>query len=110
MAFPDLIRKVDPNAPDGQAALFLSGEGVPVNGANVIGIPFVDDPPAGSGLDPEDIDDDWLVIEVVPLGAGVTGASYGSISADKRFVTINFQADGVSQARVTIQLIHSEIR
>ena len=110
MAFPDLQRRVDPNAPDGFSALFMNGVGVPVNGANVIGIPFVDDPPLGSGLDPDDIDDDWLVIEVVPLGAGVTGASYGSISADKRFITINFQADGISQAQVTVQLIHSEIR
>ena len=110
MPFPNLLRRPDPSSPDGLSALFVENTGVPDNGANTFEIPYVDDPPAGSGIDADEVDDDWMVIDVVPLGVGVTGATYGSLDATKRFMTINFAADGVESARVTVQLIHSFIR
>ena len=110
MAFPDLTRRPDPNSPDGLSALYMEATGVPDNGANVFLVPYVDDPPVGSGLEADTVDDDWMEIDVVPIAAGVTGATFVSLSADKRFMTINFAADGAAAARVTVELVHSLTR
>ena len=107
MPFPDLLRKTDPNAPDGLSTMFLENTGLPDNGDNTFEIPYVDDPPGGSGLSASDIDEDWLDIRVVPLGPSVTAAAYVSLSADKRFMTINFTQSGADLATVTVRLFHS---
>lgn len=109
MPFPNLQLRTDPRAPAGVAQLWAEATGIPDNGPNTFELPFVDQPPAGAGIDPDEIEEDWLWIIVDPLGAGVTGATPGAplLSADKRFITINFTADGVSQARVIVRLYHS---
>lgn len=109
MAFPDLTLRPDTQAPLGVAQLWAEATGVPVNGANTFAIPFVDQPPVGSGIVPAEIQENWLEVLVTPLGAGVTGATPGVplLSADKRFMTIVFVADGVTQANVIVRLYHS---
>ncbi len=112
MPVPDLVLRPDPNSPTGQADLWAENTGPPLNGLNNIGIPFIDDPPAGAGIDPGVVDEDWMVVEVEPLGPGVSAASPASpfLAPDRRSVNINFTADGVTQATVRIIIPHSTIR
>jgi len=109
MSFPNLTLRPDARAPLGVAQLWAEATGIPVNGANTFTIPFVDQPPSGSGIAPDEIEEDWLQVTVTPLGAGVSGAVPGVplLSADKRFMTINFTADGLAQANVIVRLYHS---
>jgi len=109
MPFPDLILKPDPESPGGQAALWAVGVGVPDPGANTFLLPFINQPPLGSAIDPALVDADWLEINVDPLGAGVTSVDLGVplLSPDKQFMTLVFGADGVAAARVTVQLHHT---
>jgi hypothetical protein len=107
--FPNLTLRPDTQAPLGVAQLWAEATGVPDNGPNTFALPFVDQPPSGSGIAPEEIQEDWLEVIVTPLGAGVTGATPGApfLSADKQFVTIDFTADGIAAANVIIRLYHS---
>lgn len=109
MAFPDLTLRPDPRSPSGEAALWAEAIGVPDPGANTFMIPFINQPPTGSGINPDEVIEDWLSIDVFPLGAGVTGVTEGVplLSFDKQFMTLNFLADGVTQARVIVRLYHS---
>jgi len=109
VSFPNLALRPDVNSPSGFAALWAEATGNPVNGANTFSIPFINQPPVGSGIDPALITDDWLEIDVTPLGVGVTGVALGIplLSPDKQFMTLNFAADGVTPARVIVQLHHT---
>ena len=66
--------------------------------------------PVGSGLDPNLVDEDWMRINVAPdpaIGSTITDASFVSLSADKRFMTINFTQAGADPATVVVELVHS---
>jgi hypothetical protein len=81
--------------------------GVPDNGNNTFTIPFV-----AAGIDPDLVDEDWLDINVIPSGAGVTGATLGAplLSVDKGSMTLSFAADGITAARVIVKLNHTGVR
>lgn len=112
MAFPDLTLRPNLDSPTGQSALWAEATGTPDPGDNTFRIPFVDQPPLGSGVPAEDVQEDWLVINVYPLGAGLTAVALGSplLDPDRENMTLNFTTDGVTQARVVVQLVHSTQR
>jgi len=94
MAFPALVLQSG-----GQ--LHSNATGTPVNGNNTFDI----------SMDPNLIDNiDWFTFDVYPQGASVTGASYVSVSGDKRQVTINFTQTGLDQALVRAVYTHSSER
>jgi hypothetical protein len=109
MPFPNLALRPDANSPNGVAALWAEATGVPDPGSNTFSVPFINQPPLGSGIDPDLVVEDWLEINVDPLGAGVTGVLLGVplLSPDKQFMTLVFAADGVAAARVVVQLHHT---
>ena len=111
MPFPNLALKTDPSSPLGVAQLWAEATGVPDNGNNTFSIPFINPAPAGAGIDPDYVDDDWFVFYVIPADpALVTGATWVSLSADKQFVTMNFAADGVTAATLILNLAWSANR
>lgn len=111
MAFPNLVLLPDVTTRRGVAQLWAQATGVPDNGLNTFEIPFVDPLPGGSQIDPDLIFNsaNSLKIIVTPLAPGVSGVVLGSplLSADKRFMTLNFTADGIAQATVLVRLFHS---
>lgn len=93
MAFPNLIL-----TPGG--VLHSEKSGTPINGDNTFEL----------GILPENINEEYLDIEVTPLGPSVTSASYVSLSPDKKNITINFTQAGANQAKVTAKQTHSLVR
>jgi len=105
MAFPDLLPKPDlRKGPSGESEIWAENTGVPVNGDNVIGIPFI-----ANGIDPDDIDADWLDVLVEALGPSITASAFVSLAPDKQSVTINITQTGGDSARIRISVIHSLI-
>jgi len=91
VSFPNLQLK-----PGG--VLHSVATGVPVDGDNTFEL----------GFDLENINDEWLRIDVFALGSQVTGATYVSRSGTQ--VTMNFTQLGTDQARVEAKIIHSSVR
>jgi hypothetical protein len=105
MPFPDLQPRTDNRkGPGGTSVIWAEADGVPDNGANTFGLPFLSE-----GVDPAVIDEDWIDVRVDALGPSVTGAQFVSLSPDKTQMTINFTQVGADQARVRVQLLHSLI-
>ena len=109
MSFPDLERRPDTDNAEGKSLLWCENTGVPVNGPNTFRLPYLEPLHDGSGLRPSEVGGDWMVVRVRPLGSGVVNATPAVpfLSPDKQFATIDFSADGIESARVTIQLVHS---
>jgi hypothetical protein len=84
--------------------IWAEAEGVPSDGANVIGLPFID-----NGVEPSLVDENWMDIRVEALGPLVTSSSFVSLSPDKTQLTLDFTQGGADQARVTVALIHTII-
>ena len=82
------------------AALTSTWSGTPDNGANVF----------THGLDPDDINEDWMEIDVVADGPSVTDVDYTSLSADKTQFTLTFVQLGSDTASVELRIRHSSIR
>jgi hypothetical protein len=98
MPFPNLSPK--PERISGyDSTLVCENTGVPDNGDNVIGLPWV-----GQGIDPGLIEEDWIDFRVEAQGPSVTGASVVSIASDKQSVTINFTQTGGDAAMVRATL------
>lgn len=104
MPFPDLLPRTDPRNAEGESDIWAEATGVPDNGNNTFELPFI-----SQGVLPDAINEDWLQIIVQPLGPSVTGATFVSLSADKRFLTLNFAQGGGDQCRVTVNSIHTLI-
>jgi len=105
MAFPNLQPKVDlRQGPGGQSVIWAEATGVPVNGANTIGLPFI-----SQGVKPGDIDTDWIDIRVDALGPSIRGATFVSLAPDKQSMVMNFTQLGGDQATVRVRIYHSEI-
>jgi hypothetical protein len=105
MAFPDLTPRED-NRQGGRSpsTIWAEAEGVPANGANTFGLPFI-----AEGIQPSLVDEDWLDIRVEGLGPSIKSSSFVSLAADKQSMTLNFEQVGTDQARVTVALIHTVI-
>jgi hypothetical protein len=112
MPFPNLQLRPDPQSPGGVSTLWAEATGVPDPGANTFSIPFVNQAPAGSGLAPAQVQEDWLEVDVVPLGAGLTGVALGVplLSANRQNMTLSFTTDGLTAARVVVRLQHTILR
>jgi len=107
VAFPDLALRPYTGAPGNVATHWAEAVGVPDNGNNTFLLPFVDE-----GIAANRIDENWLEIDVDPLGPSVTAVAEGVplLSADKRFMTLNFTQTGADTARVRVQLIKTDQR
>jgi hypothetical protein len=93
MAFPNLTLLPG-------ASLFASAQGIPVNGRNT----FL------HGLDPAQIDEDWLLVAVDELGPSVTDVTYVGLSADRLSLVMDFVQAGVDECWILVGLLHSEMR
>jgi hypothetical protein len=102
MPIPDLIPITYDNGDESDQV--CESTGVPVNGANVIGLPWV-----GQGVDPTLIDLKRIKFRVEALGPSVQLASEGALSPDKLSVTLNFIQVGADQATVNAVLNHTII-
>jgi hypothetical protein len=105
MSMPDLEPKFDARK-GSNSTMYAEVTGVPDNGNNVIGLPWVD-----QGIPPSQVEEDWIEFRVEALGPSVTGASVvgGSLSPDKRSITLNFSQSGGDAAILSANLIHTEI-
>lgn len=112
MPFPDLTLVPDV-LKGGGSVLLLAAEatGVPDNGNNTFGLPFV-----AAGVDPALVDPSRMVIEVEPdpgrpaggsLLPGVEDARFVSLSPDKTQLTLAFSQTAVGNARVTVTVNHT---
>jgi hypothetical protein len=115
VAFPPLALRPDPLGIDGVSQLYAEALGIPANGPNVIGLPFLSDP--RSGIDPSLVDEDWLEFWIDMNGeqgtvSGVQDAAFVSLAPDKLSVTISFlqTVPGVGEARVICRVIHTVVR
>jgi hypothetical protein len=108
MSFPDLDPRTDARQGthnNGRSTLWAEAEGVPANGDNVIGLPFI-----GLGINPIHwINEDWLDVRVEALGPSVSCARFVSLAPDGSSVTISFDQSGSDQARVTVAIIHTVV-
>jgi hypothetical protein len=107
MTFPGLQPRVDTRQGthnNGKSTIWAEAEGVPVNGDNVISLPFLD-----IGVLPFLINEDWLDVRVKALGPSVSCARFVSLAPDGTAVTINFDQGGADQARVTVGIIHTVV-
>lgn len=84
--------------------LVCEAVGAPVNGANVIALPWV-----SQGIDPSLIDLNRIAWRAEALGPSVTGASEGALAPDKLSQTINFVQGGADQVRLRATLNHTII-
>jgi hypothetical protein len=102
MAIPDLA--VIPGG-----LLISQATGVPVNGANTFGIPYAD-----AGIDPNEITEDNLVVDVLrdSTTSSVEGAVAGTpfLSPDKTQMTLDIVQTGGDAATIRCQLLSSTIR
>lgn len=83
MSFPNLVLEPEAN-------YHATAIGVPVNGNNVIKLPFRK----------ELIDPDKLVVNVYSKGSSVTDATFISVDSENAEMVINFIQGGVDQACV----------
>jgi len=90
MAFPNLVRR-----PGGEQ--WCEAVGVPDNGVNVVTLDF--------GVPISQIDPNWVDVEILSLGASVTGCTVVSIVGD--VMTLNFTQTGADLARVAAHLEHT---
>lgn len=81
---------------------FCTAQGAPVNGNNVISLPWV-----GQGVDPILIELDRITFRVEAQGPSVTGSDEVSISADKTTATLSFVQVGADEALVEATLHHT---
>jgi hypothetical protein len=114
MALPNATLKATDVRPEGVLLGVAESEGVPVNGLNVIGIPFVD-----VGIDPTTFDAAYLEVIVRPLivGSSVTFVTEGvhptpiepgsALAADKKSIALDFTQGGADAALVQVILRHS---
>ena len=102
MAFPDLDPKTWANGVVSNQV--CEATGVPINGNNVIGLPWVD-----QGIDPTLIELDRIDFRVEAQGSSVTGSAEVSIAPDKKSVTLSFVQSGGDAAIVRAWLAHTEI-
>jgi hypothetical protein len=110
MPIPDLVPMPDTaKGPAGIQNQFAEATGIPSNGNNTFGIPFI-----GLGVNPSEVDPDKMKIFVRPsrVNPGVTDADFVALSADKTQMTMSFvqAAPGVGECRVVVQLQHSVTR
>ncbi len=101
MPFPDLAMRTD-------GVLWAEATGVPDDGDNTFLLPFVD-----SGLPPNNLDEDWLIIIPQKLGPSVvsTNLPVGPLlSLDKRFMTLNFVQAGADSLTLTVFMVHTLVR
>lgn len=107
MPMPAFTPVVDSTKADGLSELFAESDGIPDGGNETLAIPFVD-----NGFPPLELQANFLKIFLEPgRGAtvGVTDLVFVSLSADRRFITLNFTqtAPGIGTARVVIQIQHT---
>jgi hypothetical protein len=103
MAFPNLLPKPDARA--GKTSdIWAENTGQPDNGNNTIGLPFV-----AQGVDPNDIDEDWLDLYIEALGPSVTAANFVSLAPDKQSMVVNFTQGGTDNAYMRVRSYHSVI-
>jgi len=104
MPIPDLTLKPDTRGgdPNGKSTIFAVGTGVPVNGNNTFGLPFV-----ANGIPPDQIDENWLSVRPQALGPSVTGATFVSLSPDKQSMTLSVVQGGGDQILVEVGLMHT---
>jgi hypothetical protein len=103
--------------PEGVLLHVAEVEGVPDNGLNIIGIPFVD-----AGIDPVTFDASYLQPIVRPLtqGSSVEFVSEGvhpdpvepgsALSADKKSIALDFVQTGADQVVVQIVLLNTVVQ
>jgi hypothetical protein len=107
MPFPSLQPRTDSRQGthnNGQSTIWAEAEGVPDDGDNVIGLPFL-----ALGIQPFLINEDWLDVRVEALGPSVSCARFVSLAPDGTSVTINFDQGGGDQARVTVGIMHTVV-
>ena len=105
MAFPDLTPRADlRQGPGGESTLWAEATGVPDNGNNTFALPFV-----ANGIEPSQIDANWIKIVAVALGSSVSGAAFVSLSADKTEITVSFVQSGADSVRLTARLTHTMV-
>jgi hypothetical protein len=105
--FPDLTLRTDTRRPEGVAQTWAEAQGVPDNGVNTIALPFL-----AAGIPEEQLDEDWLEIDVVPLNepSSVTAVSYvvGSLATlGKAAIQLNFTQTGGDAVLVRVRVIHT---
>jgi hypothetical protein len=81
-----------------------TAQGAPINGLNVIPLPWVD-----QGVNPVLIELGRITFRVEALGPSVTGSSEVSISGDKATATLAFVQGGADEALVEATLHHTTI-
>lgn len=107
MPMPGFTLVTDSTKADGFSELFSESEGIPDGGNETLSIPYVD-----NGFPPAELQENFLKIFLEPgrgVAAGVTDLAFVSLSADRRFITLDFTqtAPGVGTARVVIQIQHT---
>ena len=102
MPFPNLAPFVYENGDTSDQV--AQAQGVPDNGNNVIGLPWV-----GQGVNPDLIELGRIKFRVEGLGPSVQLATEVSIAPDKTTVTLNFDQTGADEAIVTATLHHTII-
>lgn len=117
MALGSATLKATNARPEGVLQHVAEVEGAPVNGQNLIPIPFVD-----AGISPESFDEAYLEVNVTALNVGSTvlfaeagvhpdPLEAGSfLRADKKEIAMNFVQTGADQVLVQIVLRKSEIQ
>jgi hypothetical protein len=117
MAIPDATLKPTGARPEGVLLHVAEAIGSPVNGLNVVGIPFVD-----VGVSPVAFDEAYLEVRGRPLqvNSSVTFMTEGihptplevggALAADKRSIALNFTQAGADQVILQVFLRHSEIQ
>jgi hypothetical protein len=113
--FPALLLRPDINSPGNVAQIYAEATGIPDNGLNVIGLPFVSDP--RSGVAPSLVTEDWLEFWLDLNGEngtvpGVSDAAFVSLAPDKLSLSWTFSqtAPGIGTARMICRLIHTAVR
>lgn len=107
MPMPAFAPVTDSTKADGISELFAESEGVPDGGNETLSIPYVD-----NGFPPAELQANFLKIFMEPgrgATSGVTDLAFVSLSADRRFITLDFTqtAPGIGTARVVIQIQHT---
>jgi hypothetical protein len=106
----DLPLKADVHAGAGVATHFAEGTFVPVNGAQSVGIPFI-----ALGIDPDEIDDDWLEIRLqFPDGSPSSITSFAQdsppLNAAKTEMNLVIAQGGADRVTMTVNIIKTDQR
>ena len=100
MAIPALVPIVYTNGDTSNQ--IAEATGVPVNGNNVVPLPWV-----GQGVDPALIDLNRITFRVEAQGPSVTGSEVVSLAPDKLSAILNFDQTGADEALVRATLAHT---